>query len=79
LAGTFVSELKGRTGGVQTIHMHAFPRCVQPELRSFTFMVIVQIISCRLAQWEPESRYKYRPTVFARAFSFAGHPVVSSC
>src|SRR5712691_11939456 len=32
LAGTFVSDLKSRTGGVQTIHEHAFPRCMQPKL-----------------------------------------------
>jgi len=32
LAGTFVSDLKGRACGVQTIHEHAFPRCLQPKL-----------------------------------------------
>jgi hypothetical protein len=31
LAGAFVSDLKGHTGGVQTIHEHAFPRCMQPK------------------------------------------------
>jgi TetR/AcrR family transcriptional regulator, transcriptional repressor for nem operon len=36
LAGTFVSDLKGRTGGVQT-HEHAFPRCMQPKLLLDTF------------------------------------------
>ena len=28
----FVSGLNGRTGGVQTIYEHAFPRCMQPKL-----------------------------------------------
>src|SRR2546422_7889780 len=28
LGGAFVSDLKGRTGGVQTIYEHAFPRCI---------------------------------------------------
>src|ERR1035441_2426479 len=32
LAGAFVSHLKGRTGGVHTIHEHASPRCLQPKL-----------------------------------------------
>src|ERR1017187_222067 len=32
LAGAFVSDLKGRTCGVQTIHEHAAPRCLQPKL-----------------------------------------------
>jgi len=32
LAGAFVSDLKGSTGGVQTIHEHAAPRCLQPKL-----------------------------------------------
>ena len=32
LAGAFVSDLKGRTGGVQTIDEHASPRCLQPKL-----------------------------------------------
>ena len=32
LAGTFVSDLKGRTGGVQTVREHAFPRCMEPKL-----------------------------------------------
>jgi hypothetical protein len=31
-AGTFVSDLKSRTRCVQTIHEHAFPRCLQPNL-----------------------------------------------
>src|SRR2546422_3480048 len=29
---SLVSDLKSRTGGVQTIHEHAFPRCLQPKL-----------------------------------------------
>ena len=32
LAGTLVSDLKGRTCGVQTIDEHASPRCLQPKL-----------------------------------------------
>src|SRR6202047_1395185 len=32
LGGTFVSDLKSRTGGIQTVHEHAFPRCMQPKL-----------------------------------------------
>src|ERR1035441_4145669 len=32
LAGAFVSDLKGSTCGVQTIHEHASPRCLQPKL-----------------------------------------------
>ena len=32
LAGTFVSDLKSRTSGVQTIHEHASSRCLQPQL-----------------------------------------------
>jgi hypothetical protein len=32
LGGAFVSDLKGRTGGVQTIYEQAFPRCMQPKL-----------------------------------------------
>src|ERR1035441_9057424 len=32
LAGAFVSNLKGRAGGVQTIHEHTSPRCLQPKL-----------------------------------------------
>ena len=32
LGGTFVSDLKSRTGGVQTIHEHTFTRCMQPKL-----------------------------------------------
>src|SRR5204862_5138056 len=32
LAGALVSDLKGRTGGVQTIYEHASPRCLQPKL-----------------------------------------------
>ena len=32
LAGAFVSYLEGRTCGVQTIHEHASPRCLQPKL-----------------------------------------------
>jgi hypothetical protein len=32
LGGAFVSDLKGRAGGVQTIYEHAFPRCMQPKL-----------------------------------------------
>src|SRR5208283_69686 len=32
LAGALVSDLERRTGGVQTIHEHAFPRCMQPKL-----------------------------------------------
>jgi hypothetical protein len=36
LTGAFVSPFKGRTGGVHTVHEHAFPRRMQPELfRSF--------------------------------------------
>jgi len=30
--GTFVSDLKGRTCGVQTIDKHASSRCLQPQL-----------------------------------------------
>ena len=32
LAGAFVSNLEGCTGGVQTIDKHASPRCLQPKL-----------------------------------------------
>jgi hypothetical protein len=32
LAGAFVPNQKGRTGGVQTIDKHASPRCLQPNL-----------------------------------------------
>jgi hypothetical protein len=32
LAGAFISNLKGRTGGVQTIDEHASPRSLQPKL-----------------------------------------------
>src|ERR1039458_4185567 len=32
LAGAFVSDLEGRSGGVQTIHEHASARCLQPKL-----------------------------------------------
>src|ERR1017187_1992888 len=32
LAGAFVSDLEGRTCGVQTIHEHASPRRLQPKL-----------------------------------------------
>ena len=32
LTGTFVSDLKGRTGGIQAIYEHTFPRCMQPKL-----------------------------------------------
>src|SRR5271167_136554 len=32
LAGAFVSDLKGRTGGVQTIDEHASPCGLQPKL-----------------------------------------------
>ena len=32
LAGAFVSDLKGRAGGVQTLHEHASTRCLQPKL-----------------------------------------------
>jgi len=32
LAGAFVSDRKGRTGGVQTIDEHASARCLQPKL-----------------------------------------------
>jgi hypothetical protein len=32
LAGALVSDLKSRTGGVQTVDEHAFPRCMQPKL-----------------------------------------------
>jgi hypothetical protein len=32
LAGALVPDLKCRTGGVQTIYEHAFPRCMQPKL-----------------------------------------------
>ena len=32
MAGALVSDLKGRTGGVDTIHEHASPRRLQPKL-----------------------------------------------
>jgi Aldo/keto reductase family len=32
LGSALVSDLKRRTGGVQTIYEHAFPRCMQPKL-----------------------------------------------
>src|SRR6266571_3652982 len=32
LAGTFVSDLKSRTGGIETIQEHQAPRCLQPKL-----------------------------------------------
>jgi hypothetical protein len=32
LASALVSDLECSTGGVQTIHEHAFPRCMQPKL-----------------------------------------------
>src|SRR6266852_2409182 len=32
LAGTFVSDLKGGAGGVQTVDEHASPRRLQPKL-----------------------------------------------
>jgi hypothetical protein len=32
LGGALVSDLKSRTGGVKTVHEHAFPRSMQPKL-----------------------------------------------
>ena len=32
LTGALVPDLKSSTGGVQTIHEHVFPRCLQPKL-----------------------------------------------
>jgi hypothetical protein len=81
LAGTFVSDLKGRTGGVQTVHEHASPRCMQPKL-----LLIPrphgehgQGLAAAGASNHPQGRFQTRSTKGRYKFPFGDFKKVHRC